>query len=178
MTSVAKFIELLDLIPWFARLGRPSPRDPEVFRIYDWRAWPGPEDPGSEMQSAFLMQRHDDLFKAAKPIAGLQETWQTIHDQVLRLAKTSVAYDENEDSWFGPNAAVWGAAFTAALVGCTILRDGALSEENSDEVQWTLSSEWSWYSAGHWPCLYYWPWGRSNIAVARRTGGAQRLVVY
>jgi hypothetical protein len=178
MPSVGKFIEQLDAIPWFANLGKPSPRDPEVFRIYHWETWPGPEDPGSEMQSAFHMKWHDDLFKAAEPIHGLREAWQTIHDCVLRLTKASVAYDEQEDVWFGPNAAVVQAAFTAALVGCTILRDGGLKEMDSARMQWTLSNEWSWYQAGHWPCMYYWSWGHADIGVAHRTGGAKRLVIY
>src|SRR5262249_37511578 len=154
MTPVATFIEQLDAIPWFANLGEPSSRDQEVFRIYHWDTWPGPEDPGSAMQRAFLMQWHDDLFQSAKPIPGLREAWQTIHDRVLRLAKPTVGYIEQEDAYFGPNAAVWQVAYTAALVGCTILRDGGLDEVDSHErrlhdhsatMQWTLSNEWSWY---------------------------------
>jgi hypothetical protein len=178
MSSVANFIEQLDAIPWFSNLGKPSLRDSEVFRIYDWCIWPGPEDPGSEMQSAFLMERHNDLFKTVEPIPALRDTWQTIHDGVMLLTKASVPYNEQQDAWFGPNAAVWQAAFTAALVGCTILRDGELKVEDCARMQWTLSNEWLWYLAGHWPCMYYWPWGYASIAVARRPGGEKRLVVY
>lgn len=178
MTAVAKFIEQLDAIPWFANLGSPSPRDQEVFRIYHWEAWPGPEDPSSEMQTAFLLRWHDDLFHMGPSSAGLREAWQNIHDQVLRLTKPAVGYDESQDVWFGPNAAVRQAAYTTALVGCTVLRDGGLTEAGGARNQWTLSNEWSWYRAGHWPCMYYWPWGHVDAAVADRTGGAKRLVVY
>jgi hypothetical protein len=178
MSSITKFIEQLDAISWFVNLGKPSSRDPEVFRIYDWRAWPGPEDPGCEMQTAFLMHRHNDLFASTANDPSLRESWQTIHDRVLHLTKLAVAYDEHEDAWFGPNAAVWQAAFTAALVGCKIIRDGELKADGNADTQWTLPNEWSWYLAGHWPCMYYWPWGHSTITVARRTGGYKRLVVY
>ena len=158
-------------------LGKPSSRDEEVFRIYHWDTWPGPEDPGSELQSAFLKRRYDDLFKAVKPLPGFGEAWQTIHDRVLKLTKVLIPYNEEEDAWFGPNAAVWQAAFSAALVGCTILRGGKLKGKNNSRMQWALSNEWSWYLAGHWPCMYYWPWGHADISVAHRTGGSKRLIV-
>jgi hypothetical protein len=178
MPGVGKFIDQLEAIPWFANLGKLSPRDTEVFRIYHWDTWPGPEDPGSEMQTTFQMQWHDNLFKSAESTQEKPDEWKRIYDCVLRLTKASVAYEEQEDVWFGPNAAVVQAAFIAALVGCTILRDGELMERGSPEMQWTLSNEWSWYRAGHWPCMYYWSWGHSNTGVANRTGGAKRLVVY
>jgi hypothetical protein len=188
MTSIETFIQQLDAIPWFANLGRPSDRDQEVFRIHNWQTWPGPEDPGSAMQNSFHMRWHDNLFlKSTKTIPCLRKAWETIYKHVLRLAKPTVVwYDEQGDAWFGPNAAVWSAAYTASLVGCTILRDGGLDEVDLQErrlhtlsanVQWTLANEWSWYQVGHWPCMYYWPW-RADIDVAHRTGCAKRLVIY
>lgn len=178
MASVQQFIEQLQTVPWFANLGKPSPRDKEVFRIYHWDTWPGPEDPSSEMHSAFLRHWYDDLFKAKGGVADLHKTWETIHETVLRLAKVAVPYKEEEDTWFGPTAAVLHAAYTAALVGCTLRRDGELSQSKDAWMQWTLSNEWSWFLAGHWPCAYYWPWGYANIGVAHRTGGSKTLIVF
>lgn len=186
MNSVETFIGQLDAIPWFTNLGKPSPRDQDVFRIYHWGTWPGPEDPGSSMMSEFHMQWRDDLFESARSLPSLREAWQTIYEYVLHLTKPFVPYDEQEDAYFGPNAAVWSAAYTAAVVGCIIVRDGSLDEVDSHErllhvhsttVEWNLSNEWSWYQAGHWPCLYYWPW-RANIASARRSGAFKKLVIY
>lgn len=178
MTPFEKFVQQLDAIPWFANLGKPSPRDPEVFRISHWDTWPGPEDPGSEMQSTFRMEWRDELFKSDARPPGLPEAWAAIQDRVLHLTKPTVGYDDDQDTWFGPNAAVVDAAFMAALVGCTILKHGNLEEANDARNQWTLSNEWSWFRAGHWPCMYYWPWGHGDTALAHRTGGAKVLVIY
>jgi hypothetical protein len=178
MASVEKFIEQLEAVPWFANLGKPSPRDEEVFRIYHWDTWPGPEDPGSELHAAFLQHWHDDLFQPGKGLSDLRQAWEAIEGAALRLAKASVPYKEEEDTWHGPTAAAWHAAYTAALVGCTLRRDGRLKPSADARMQWTLSNEWSWFLAGHWPCQYYWPWGHSDIGAAHRTGGPKRLIVY
>jgi len=177
MTSIGDFIGQLDRVPWFANLGKPSPRDPAVFRIYHWSTWPGPEDPGSEMQQAFLMKRYDELFGSAHRIPGLRETWKMIEERVIRLAKPCVPFKEDEDVWYGPNMAVFQAAYTTALVGCTILRDGHLEEGTDPRMQWTLAYEWWWYRAGHWPCMYYWPY-RFDIEAENRAGYPHLIIVY
>jgi hypothetical protein len=87
MTSLENFIEQIALMPWFANLGKPSPGDKEVFRIYDWHTWPGPQDPGSKMLSAFHKQWRHELFESAEPLSGLAEARQTIRDRVLQLTK-------------------------------------------------------------------------------------------
>ena len=75
MTSVETFLRQLETIPWFANLGKPTSRDEEVFRIYHWHTWPGPEDPGSELQSAFHMRWRDDLFDPQGSVQGPREVW-------------------------------------------------------------------------------------------------------
>jgi uncharacterized protein (TIGR02996 family) len=37
-------LRLLNGIPWLERLGQPSARDAEVYRLRGWDDWPGPED--------------------------------------------------------------------------------------------------------------------------------------
>ena len=178
-TRLRHFLDELADVQWFAHLGRPSPRDSEVLCIYGWLTWPGPEDPGSEMLAAYNRKRKDDLFARGLPEGfEIQTAWDTIHAAALRSAKARVAYDESGDAWDGPNAAAWGGAFCAALVGCRRLVGGEAEAPSPGVMQWTLENEWSWYVAGHWPCMYYWPWGHARIDVAERTGMAKRLVVY
>jgi hypothetical protein len=179
-TTLPHFLDELASVRWFANLGKPSPRDPEVFRIHDWLAWPGPEDPGSEMLAAYNQKRKDDLFARVRLPSGFetQAAWDAIHAPALQAAKARVPYDEAGDAWDGPTAAAWCAASCAALVGCRRLLGGAAEQPASGVMQWTLENEWSWFVAGHWPCMYYWPWGHAGIEVAERTGMAKRLVVY
>ena len=125
-------------------------------------------------------KRKDDLFERAGSPDGfdIQTAWDAIHAAVLQSAKARVPYNESGDAWDGPNAAAWGAAFCAALVGCRRLVGGAAEHPAPGVMQWTPEYEWSWFEAGHWPCMYYWPWGHARIDVAERTGRAKRLVVY
>jgi hypothetical protein len=173
------FDELAD-IPWFANLGRPSPRDPEVFRIYDWLTWPGPEDPGAEMLAAYHMKWRDDVFACGEVPDGfdMKRTWDAIQTAALQLTKAHLPYDEAQDAWYGPNAAAWSAAWSAALVGCRRLIGGKSDGSSTRFMQWTPENEWSWYEAGHWPCMYYWPCEHTRIAVAERTSEAKVLVVF
>ncbi len=105
MTPVEAFIAELDTIPWFTNLGKPSPRDHEVFRIYHWGTWPGPEDPGFSLMSAFGMHWRDELFESAKSLPSLREAWHTIYEYVFYLTKPLVPYTEEWDLDHGPNIA-------------------------------------------------------------------------
>jgi hypothetical protein len=180
MTTSEEFVAGLDHIPWFERLGQPSPRDREVFRIYDWNVWPGPEDPGSDIQQLYYTFWYDTLFEATDPKLSerLKSLWKTIHDKTFSIVRLKVPYNNAEDTWYGPNAAAGSASWLASLVGCTLARYGRLEAKNNSEVQWTLSNEWSWFVEGHWPCMYYWPWGYTDIRAAERTGVPKLLVVY
>jgi hypothetical protein len=180
MTTTEEFIANLDHIPWFERLGQPSARDHEVFRIYDWGTWPGPEDPGSEIQQAYHMLWRDTLFETrdSKLAERLRLLRDTIQDKVLSIARLKVPYDDTEDAWYGPNAAAQSASWVASLVGCTIAKHGHLEAGNNSRMQWTLCNEWSWFTEGHWPCMYYWSWGYTDIQAAERTDVPKLLVVY
>src|SRR5687767_9237519 len=104
-TTLRHFLDELATVPWFANLGKPSPRDPEVFRIYDWLTWPGPEDPGSEMLAAYNQKRQDDLFAPGKVTNGfdVRPAWDAIHAAALQAAKARLPYNESGDAWDGPN---------------------------------------------------------------------------
>ena len=174
---VEAFVKSLDDIPWLRRLGEASPRDHEVFRIHSWDTWPGPEDPGAEIQSSYRRKWRNEVFGiddyTAKPEDDL---WTAIEGKVFALARVAVPYEEKEDAWHGPNAAVWSASWVAALVGCTIREHGALPAELGR--QWTLANEWSWFVAGHWPCAYFWSWGYTELAAVERTHVNKPLVIY
>jgi hypothetical protein len=178
MTTIENSIDRLGEIPWFANLGKPSTRDEEVFRIYRWQTWPGPEDPGSEMQSAFHKKWKEDLVKPTDTQAI--EVFRRIRERVLQITKVVLPFEAKQDVWYGPNAAALSAAITAAMVGCAVLRDGELKTDSAlstSRKQWSLANERSWYLEGHWPCQYYWRWGHAKVEVADRTGCFRRLVV-
>lgn len=174
---LAVFVASLNQIPWLRHLGRPSPRDHEVFRIYSWTTWPGPEDPGAELQASYYRRWKNEVFGIDDYTSVPHDAlWTTIHDTVFAAARLAVPYNDNEDAWYGPNAAVWEASYCAALVGCTIRMYGQMPPPS--EGQWTLMNNWSWFAAGHWPCLYFWSWGYTDLAAVERTHVSKRLVVY
>jgi hypothetical protein len=67
MTTVDEFASTLERLPLLEHLGKPSSRDGEVFRIYAWDTWPGPEDPGSEAQALYHALWRDKLFEGLNP---------------------------------------------------------------------------------------------------------------
>ena len=180
MTAIERFIATLEDVPLFEQLGKPSRRDREVFRIYDWDTWPGPENPGSELQAAYHSLWRERLFEGVESQLAeeLDALWDEIHATVLSLARLKVEYDDAQDAWYGPNNAAWSASWMASLVGCTMVKRGSLEQGVNPEMQWTLHNEWSWYAEGHWPCMFYWPWGYTDIQAVEGTSGHRRLVIY
>lgn len=49
-----EFTQILDKVPWLARLGCPESADDGVLPIGGWEEWPGPEDPRMELLSSRL----------------------------------------------------------------------------------------------------------------------------
>ena len=170
----------LEQIPWFKRLGQPAIRDSEIFRIYAWQTWPGAEDPGAIIQAQYHTHWHDDLFQTHTPPPDdpLTQLWNRIHNTVFARARTTVPYHNEQDAWYGPNAAVWQASFTAALVGCMFAKYGQLPVSERPSSQWTLQHEWEWFVEGHWPCSYFWSWGYTQLEAVERTDTPRRLIVY
>src|SRR6266498_2524910 len=106
------------------------------------------------------------------------QLWNRIHDTVFECARTAVPYHDEQDAWYGPNAAVWQARFTAALVGCMFAKYGQFPVPERQSSHWTLQHEWEWFVEGHWPCSYFWLWGYTQLEVVERTGTPRRLIVY
>jgi len=175
--SISRFLQEIEQVPWLSKLGSPSERDADVFRIYSWETWPGPEEPGSEIQAMLYQKWRDDLMEGD---AGgkLTALWAEIESKVRDLARRHVPYDDEEDTWHGPNAAVWQAGWLAAVMGCSIQAGRPYSDEYDPSDQWTPVAEWYWFCTGHWPCTYHWSWGHASLDRAMGHHAAKRLVVY
>jgi hypothetical protein len=184
MQSYEKFYQSLKTIPWLGNLGKPHPRDGEVYRIHDWSLWLGPEDPAVALMNAYALFWEAQLKEQAGQEAVISETWGEIEVVVSDLARPNVPYEEDQDAWYGPNMAVWSAAWFAALVGCWMKTFGSLEPieafstfQKSSRYQWRLDVIWSWYAVGHWPCSFYWTYDQGREA-AEATGAPKYLVVY
>lgn len=146
--DLESFLALLETLPWFQCLGQPHERDPEVVRLRSWDAWPGPQGPYGDWFGRWQSVVREQL-EASYPdrLETLEPLWQRIERLVLDRAPSQVQlFDPNEDAWFGPTSCIWGAAYTACLVGWHL----ALQRDWPPR----LTSEWAWYQAGHWPCGY------------------------
>jgi hypothetical protein len=68
------------------------------------------------------LQNYKDRLKssAAWDEQDCERFWKAIEHVVKGIAAQQVHYSPDEDAWHGPTAAVWSAAFVAALVGCSL----------------------------------------------------------
>jgi hypothetical protein len=143
--SISEFLNHLEKVPWFQNIDKETAPNESVQRIRRWEEWPGPE-------KSFLVElscSQQDLYDEIISGAGHQSTdliklWDHIHAVVFRNASSKIPYDDNRDTWFGPTAAVWQAAWTAGLIGlCLYLRRPLPTD---------LLEQWKWFLNGHWPC--------------------------
>jgi hypothetical protein len=143
---LAAFLDQIECIPWFRRVGVPI-LSSDVKRISDWSQWPGPEDPSVSQVYEGQQALHDELMDVPKDTRiSLEELWETIRKNVFRVAQGAVPYRQGQDSWYAPNAALWHATWTAGLIGlCYFL---------GREIPPELREQWTWFSAGHWPCAW------------------------
>jgi len=169
--DIDAYLRLLETVPWFRNLGNAHPRDNTVFRIHAWKDWLGPErgfgDWFGRWQS--VVRERIEASEQAR-LAELNALWKRIERLVVERAAAYVPlFDPEQDAWYGPTACVWGAAYTACLVGWHILLNRTLPER--------LTSEWEWYADGHWPCDYAEapPGYRDDSIVDLATG---KLLVY
>jgi hypothetical protein len=145
--SPEEFLRSLALVPWFSRLGEPSPRDHQVARIRDWHEWRGPRSPQVQALGPRSQVWYDELIEAAGPRKQeVEALWERIRLAVFEHACGAVPFDPEEDTWHGPTAAVWHAAWVAGVVGCSILLGREIPSEAMDQ--------WGWLVEGHWPCGY------------------------
>lgn len=147
--AVEAFLDELETIPWFGRIGDPLDGDPSIDRLRRWEDWPGPKEPGVDE----LARRHQALYDAILADAGderhqLLELWDRIHQVVLHAAASRVPYDPDQDCYHAPSTAVWFAIWTAGLVGWCLKTGRPIPED--------LGEQWLWLRRGHWPAGYAW----------------------
>ncbi len=151
--DVTNFVAQLEGIPWFAHVGTPLQSRTAIQRMSRWDQWPGPEDPCTSELPYRQQALHDELMGASAPLNhALSELWDTIQATVLTSAAKNVPYKTNEDAWYGPNVAVWHAAWTAGLVGLCLFLKRPVPEE--------VQEQWKWFVQGHWP--YGWQGGKAE----------------
>jgi hypothetical protein len=147
-SNLPQFIDSLPYIPWFRNLGKPHPNDRHVRRIRHGRDWPGPEEGYGDWFGRFPALVREQMYaENADRQVELDKTWARVEPLVLELAIANLPdYDDEADAYHWPNACAWQASYNAALVGCHILLVRPLPEPIADQ--------WSWLTAGHWPCDY------------------------
>jgi hypothetical protein len=142
---LSDFLNRLERVPWFENIGKPVGPNVKVQQIFSWEEWPGPEE--SRCIELCLRQQslYDEIFSTASDIsAQLADLWERIHAIVFRDAISKVPYDADQDTWHGPTAAVWHAAWTAGLMGLCLFLGRPIPSE--------LHQQWKWFAEGHWPC--------------------------
>jgi hypothetical protein len=147
-TDTGAYLRLLQTVPWFRNLGKPHARDCETVRINRWEDWPGPEAGYASWFGRWqsIVREQIEVSEPARR-SELDALWKRIERLVVERAALNVPlYDPHEDTWYGPTACVWGAAYTACLVGWHVLLNRQLPER--------LAVEWEWFTDGHWPCDY------------------------
>lgn len=146
--DLVRFIDALPGVPWFLNVGKPHLRDHEVVRIHSWDEWPGPERGWCHWFGRYqsvVRERIEAEYSSRR--TELEVLWTSIQESVLNLAAAKVPlFDRDRDTWYGPTACVWFAAYTACLASWHLMLWCPLPER--------LFVEWTWYVAGHWPCDY------------------------
>jgi hypothetical protein len=139
--NLEAFMRRLESIAWFSNVGNDTDQ-PYARRIENWDDWEGPESPSVSELAIRLQELRDALM--SNEDASLRELWDRTSALVFNRARDAVPYDDAEDVWYGPNAAVWQATWTASLI--------ALHLQIRREVPRDLKLQWQSYESGHWPC--------------------------
>lgn len=141
--AIADYLQQLAALPWFSQLGKPLSDAAACRQIFSWDEWPGPE----EQSVAEIAQSHQALYDelmASESAVELQAIWKRIEAVVLPLAKSSVPYDDELDTWHGPNLAVWQAVWTCGLIG--------FCRYQKRPIPLDLQTQFDWFAKGRWPC--------------------------
>jgi hypothetical protein len=148
--SQSDFTASLSSVPWFKNVGRPSPWDSGVSRLWNWEDWPGPENPGVLALTGQRAQSwRDALFLKylGADSSILNAVWDETQDLVMKFAIPNVPLlDFKEDNWHAPTQSVWDAAWATSVIRCSLTLAAPVPEE--------LWRVWQWYGRGHWPCGY------------------------
>jgi len=140
------FIQLVESIPWFEHIGEPI-TNPELPRLYDWDGWGIPEDSTIALLHIRQQELYDEIMdRNPAHSTDLADSFRQVVRMVIELARKRVPYDEAEDSYYAPNAAVHQAGWTAGLV--------ALCQMTDRELPLEIQTQWYWFREGHWPAAF------------------------
>jgi hypothetical protein len=153
---VEKFLKELESVPWFKNIGKPLPEVATARQFCRWEDWPGPEEPAIFELSKRLQSLYDEILaRSAERREELTRLWDRVHKIVFTCASPAVPYDPDKDSWHGPTAAVWQAAWTAGLIAWCVLLGCQIPVE--------LQEQWEWFVRGHWPSGYAEVWADDRL---------------
>ena len=122
----------LEEINWFSK----------IHSLDSWFEWNGPEDE----QVAKLNDDLLGLYEALVRDKESEKIWDSKIKCLVKYLRNYTPYDENEDAYFGPNHAVWQAAWVYHL--------NELYKAKDIYVPPQLSAPLHWFTQGHWPCSY------------------------
>ena len=143
-STPVEFKQALPNIRWFSHIGEDTKYP---YSICGWEDWPGPEDPTVMPLGSWQQELYNGLLASAgDKDTEFKELWDEVLQEVLQTAAESVPYDASQDTWHAPTAAVWFAAWTAALVVSHLFLNRPLPVD--------LLTQWRWYVEGRWPCAY------------------------
>jgi hypothetical protein len=124
--------------------------EPPIIRIRSWDDWPGPKDSRVETIHTHMQSLHDAIvFRDTEP------QWNRALRLTVDIARYLVPFDESQDAWYGPNIAVWSAAWVFALEEVHTAKSIPLPSE--------MRAQLYWYERGHWPCALVSLSRRENI---------------
>jgi len=157
--DVATFLAQLEKIAWFGQIGQRLPASDKSHQIFRWEDWPGPEDPSVSSMAYREQALYDELMEVVSPKdkEKASDYWNAVQNTVLRAAGAAVPYNADEDTWYAPNAAVWGAAWTAGLVGLCLLLQHHIPQDQQ--------AQWMYFLQGHWPCAWEGDYPEGNMLV-------------
>jgi hypothetical protein len=154
--DLSRFVDQLARVPWFENIGRAVSPNNGVKQIFSWAEWGGPEDSALAEISCRQQSYYDELIQASKNKAA-NEVWERIQSIVFQNAIPRVPYDANRDTWYGPTAAVWHAAWTAGLIALCLFLSQAIPAD--------LQDQWDWFAQGHWPCGWMGEYPKGKLMV-------------
>jgi hypothetical protein len=144
--DVRHFLALVEQVPWFSNLGKPTALDQGVGRIKDWSQWAGPEGGFGYWYGRWpaVVREHIEKDEQSR-MPELKDLWDKIHAVAMDKASSNMPlYDAKQDPWYGPTCCVLDAAYTAALVGWHIYLTRPIPK--------IIAENWRWFADGHWPC--------------------------
>lgn len=151
--SADEFIEALAAVPWFRRIGQPSPWDDGCTRLPGWSDWPGPEsEEGALLQDEQRWVDAVDRYRRTfgrSDVADLdRRVWADVVDMVEAAVPVPAddPYYNPDDHYYPQNTCRAHAAVLAAVIACFLKLGWRVPAD--------LEERWAWFAPGYWPCGY------------------------